>query len=181
MVGRYVLQPRFLIEHRFEGRKLIRRMQRTTFLARLVSGATSSATTRHGTRCLPVTAFSPEVLQLCRSALISWADMVLAPSGAGLFKWRQFEPEMILLAVGWYLRFSLSHRDVEELLAERGLSVDQVTIWRWCGATPQNSTGDCAGYEVMHMIRKGQACWSAAGVKVGLLHRFVVGMLGIEA
>src|SRR5208283_2906443 len=47
--------------------------------------------------------------------------MVLAPSVAGLFKWRQFEPEMILLAVGWYLRFSLSYRDVEELLAERGL------------------------------------------------------------
>jgi hypothetical protein len=45
-----------------------------------------------------------EVLQLCRSALISWADMVLAPSVAGLFKWRQFEPEMILLAVGWYFQ-----------------------------------------------------------------------------
>ena len=57
--------------------------------------------------------------------------MVLAPSVAGLFKWRQFEPEMILLAVGWYLRFSLSYRDVEELLAERGLSVDHVTVWRW--------------------------------------------------
>jgi transposase-like protein len=39
--------------------------------------------------------------------------MVLEPSVAGLFKWRQFEPEMILLAVGWYLRFSLSYRDVE--------------------------------------------------------------------
>jgi transposase-like protein len=71
------------------------------------------------------------VLQLCRSALISWADMVLEPSVAGLFKWRQFEPEMILLAVGWYLRFSLSYRDVEELLAERGLLVDHVTVWRW--------------------------------------------------
>ena len=43
--------------------------------------------------------------------------MVLAPSVAGLFKWRQFEPEVILLAVGWYLRFSLSDRDVEELLS----------------------------------------------------------------
>ncbi len=31
----------------------------------------------------------------------------------GLFKWRQFEPEVFLLAVGWYLRFSLSYRDVE--------------------------------------------------------------------
>ena len=42
-----------------------------------------------------------------------------------------FEPEVILMAVGWYLRFSLSYRDVEELLAERGLSVDHVTVWRW--------------------------------------------------
>jgi hypothetical protein len=40
------------------------------------------------------------------SALISWADMLLAPSVTGLFKWRaNFEPEMILLAVGWYLPF----------------------------------------------------------------------------
>jgi transposase-like protein len=38
-----------------------------------------------------------------------------------------------------------------------------------------------AGYEAIHMIRKGQACWSAAGVKVGLLHHFIVGMFGIEA
>ena len=29
------------------------------------------------------------------------------------------------------MRFSLSYRDVEELLAERGLSVDHVTVWRW--------------------------------------------------
>jgi transposase-like protein len=38
---------------------------------------------------------------------------------------------LFLLAVGWYLRFSLSYRDVEELLAERGLLVDHVTVWRW--------------------------------------------------
>ena len=53
------------------------------------------------------------------------ADMGLVVSVAGLFKWRQFEPEVILLAVRWYLRFSLSYRDVEELLAERGLRADQ--------------------------------------------------------
>jgi hypothetical protein len=35
-------------------------------------------------------------------------------------KWRQFEPQLILMAVGWYLRFSLSYRDVEELLQGRG-------------------------------------------------------------
>jgi hypothetical protein len=39
--------------------------------------------------------------------------LLLTPSVSGLFKWRQFEPEVILLAVGWYLRFSLSYRDVE--------------------------------------------------------------------
>jgi hypothetical protein len=44
----------------------------------------------------------------------------LTPSVSGLFKWRQFEPEVILLGVGSYLRFSLSYRDVEELLAEPG-------------------------------------------------------------
>jgi IS6 family transposase len=38
---------------------------------------------------------------------------------------------MILCAVRWYLRYSLSLRDVEELLAERGLEADHTTIWRW--------------------------------------------------
>jgi transposase, IS6 family len=57
--------------------------------------------------------------------------MSLIASISGLFKWRQFEPEVILLAVGWYLRFSLSYRDVEELLAERGIEADHVTLWRW--------------------------------------------------
>jgi transposase, IS6 family len=36
-----------------------------------------------------------------------------------------------MLAVRWYLRFALSYRDVEELLAERGVEVDHVTIYRW--------------------------------------------------
>jgi len=38
-----------------------------------------------------------------------------------IFKWRQTEPVLILCAVRWYLRYSLSLRDVEELLDERGL------------------------------------------------------------
>src|ERR1700738_4986949 len=234
--------------------------------------------------------------------------MLLASSVSGLFKWRQFEPEVILLAVGWYLRFSLSYRDVEELFAERGLHADHVTVWggveryapdiqrrlrprlrptndswrvdetyirvkgKWvylyravdstgatidfllsakrdtvaakrflakalgganhphprvintdkdaahppalgqltaegaleahCGHRPLQYLNNVleqdhraikrrvrasqhfrsfwgawrtiAGYEAMHMIRKGQACWSAAGAKVGLLHRFIL-------
>jgi transposase-like protein len=38
---------------------------------------------------------------------------------------------VIVLALRWYLRYSLSYRDVEELLAERGVEVDHVTIYRW--------------------------------------------------
>ena len=48
-----------------------------------------------------------------------------------IFKWRQTEPALILCAVRWYLRYSLSFRDVEELLSERGLEVDHTTIWHW--------------------------------------------------
>ena len=46
-------------------------------------------------------------------------------------KWRHFEPAVITCAVGWYLRFSLSYRNVEEILTERGLPADHTTIWRW--------------------------------------------------
>jgi len=48
-----------------------------------------------------------------------------------LFKWRHSEPAIITCAVGWYLRFSLSYRDVEELLTERGIPADHTTVWRW--------------------------------------------------
>jgi IS6 family transposase len=43
----------------------------------------------------------------------------------------RFPPDVIVLAVRWYLRFGLSYRDVEELLIERGVEVDHVTIYRW--------------------------------------------------
>src|ERR1044071_6828679 len=46
------------------------------------------------------------------------------------FKWRHFEAEIILLCVRWYLRYSLSYRDLEEMMVERGLSVDHTTVWR---------------------------------------------------
>ncbi len=43
----------------------------------------------------------------------------------------RFPREVISVAVRWYLRYGLSYRDVEELLAERGVDVDHVTIYRW--------------------------------------------------
>jgi transposase-like protein len=43
----------------------------------------------------------------------------------------RFPSEVIVVAVRWYLRYGLSYRDIEELLAERGVEVDHVTVYRW--------------------------------------------------
>jgi transposase-like protein len=51
--------------------------------------------------------------------------------GPPRFSKRQFEPVIIVTCVRWYLRYSLIARNVEALIAERGLSVDRTTIWRW--------------------------------------------------
>jgi transposase, IS6 family len=47
------------------------------------------------------------------------------------FKWRHFQADIILLCVRWYVRYSLSYRDLEEMMLERGLHVDHTTIYRW--------------------------------------------------
>jgi transposase, IS6 family len=54
---------------------------------------------------------------------------VLPPPSA--FAGFRFPREVIVLAVRWYLRYGLSYRDAEELLAERGVVVDHVTVYRW--------------------------------------------------
>jgi hypothetical protein len=54
-----------------------------------------------------------------------------APIAPSAFAGFCFPPDVILLAVRWYLRFALSYRDVEELLTERGIQVDHVTVYRW--------------------------------------------------
>ena len=54
-----------------------------------------------------------------------------APGTTSVFAGFRFPREVISLSVRWYLRYSLSYRDVEELLAERGVTVDHVTIYRW--------------------------------------------------
>src|SRR6516162_6191405 len=48
-----------------------------------------------------------------------------------LFRRRHFQDHSILLCVRWYLRYCLTLRDLEELMAERGLRVDHSTIGRW--------------------------------------------------
>jgi transposase-like protein len=53
----------------------------------------------------------------------------LPPTSA--FAGFRFPAEVIVVAVRWYLRYGLSYRDVEELLLERGIDVDHVTVFRW--------------------------------------------------
>jgi transposase-like protein len=53
------------------------------------------------------------------------------PAARSSFTGFRFPREVIVLAVRWYLRYGLSYRDVEELLAERGITVDHVTVYRW--------------------------------------------------
>ncbi len=48
-----------------------------------------------------------------------------------LFKWKHYQPELILLTVRWYLRYNLSFRDLVEVMEERGLSLAHTTIMRW--------------------------------------------------
>ena len=48
-----------------------------------------------------------------------------------VFKRRRFPAEIILLCVRWYCRYGISYRDLEEMMAERGVAVDHVTLNRW--------------------------------------------------
>ncbi|CAI8821268.1 transposase [Bacillus pseudomycoides] len=48
-----------------------------------------------------------------------------------LFKWKHYQPELILLTVRWYLQYNLSFRNLVEMMEERGLSMAHTTIMRW--------------------------------------------------
>jgi len=96
------------------------------------------------------------------------------------FKGSQFEKEIILWAVRWYVAYPISYRQLEEMMGERGVAVDPSTLNRWViKSTPefekqfrrrQRPVGrswrldepyvkircTIAGIEVMHAIRKGQ-------------------------
>ncbi|MGE7023725.1 IS6 family transposase [Solibacillus cecembensis] len=48
-----------------------------------------------------------------------------------VFKWKHYQPEIILLTVRWYRRYNLSFRNLVEMMEERGLSMVHTTIIRW--------------------------------------------------
>jgi transposase, IS6 family len=47
-----------------------------------------------------------------------------------VFRWRHFAGEIILWAVRWYCRYSISYRELEEMMGERGVAVDHTTVYR---------------------------------------------------
>jgi transposase-like protein len=60
------------------------------------------------------------------------ARMTTAPARtADVFKGRQFDQEIIVLCVRWYLSFKLSSRDLAQMMAERGIALAPTTILRW--------------------------------------------------
>ncbi len=78
---------------------------------------------------------SESMIDFGMPGVVCWAGevvvscSVLVPAVVAFAGFR-FPPEVIVLAVRWYLRFNLSYRDVEELLVERGVEVDHVTVYR---------------------------------------------------
>jgi putative transposase len=70
---------------------------------------------------------------MCRKLFVSEFRLLLPEfrTGDAVFKGRQFDKSVILLCVRWYLAYNLSLRNLEEMMAERGISVDHATIHRW--------------------------------------------------
>jgi transposase-like protein len=74
-----------------------------------------------------------------------------APITRSTFARFYFPPDVIVLTVRWYLRFNLSYRNLEELLAERGIEVDHTSVYRGsnassrCWPTPLGRAGVLSG------------------------------------
>ena len=82
----------------------------------------------------------------------------MASSGSSsVFAGFRFPREVISLAVRWYLRYGLSYRHVEELLAERGITVDHATIYRWVSLAGDGPGGLASAEPAFSAVR---AIWS---------------------
>jgi len=77
----------------------------------------------------------------------------MAHPHAPLFRGRHFPDDIIILTLRWYLRYSLSYRDLKELLAERGVAVDHTTLWRWVARAAHGTAATSfAGIRVRHSL-----------------------------
>jgi transposase, IS6 family len=73
---------------------------------------------------------------------------------SNIFKWKHFESNIILLCVRWYLKYPLSYRNLEEIMAERGLSFTHSTIMRWV-----NQYSSIINRKVRKHLRKTNDSW----------------------
>ena len=71
------------------------------------------------------------------------------------FKWRHFRGEMILGCVRWYCKYGISYRDLAEMMLERGLDVDNTTLYRGFSITRPKWKSACGG--------TGNLPWATAG------------------
>lgn len=62
--------------------------------------------------------------------VLHYKRYVISMEKENIFKWKHYQPDIILLTVRWYLRYNLSFRDLVEMLEERGLSIVHTTIMR---------------------------------------------------
>ncbi len=70
-------------------------------------------------------------MKCCEAGRVRQSQTVRPPVDRSALAGFRLPSEVITVAVRWYLRYGLSYRDVEELLAERGVEVDHVTVYRW--------------------------------------------------
>jgi transposase, IS6 family len=88
------------------------------------------------------------------------------------FKWRHFQADIMLLCVHWYLRYySLSYRDLEEIMLGRGLHIDHTTVYRscttLCSRTGETRPSPSQSYN-RFMARGRNECEGEEGVDVPL-------------
>ena len=93
------------------------------------------------------------------------------------FKGRHFQRDIILWAVRWYCKYGISYRELQEMLAERGVNVDHTTIYRRVQRyAPEMEKRlrwywrNIKGIEVMRVMRKGQAENFYFGHPLGEMH-----------
>ncbi|BDP91254.1 hypothetical protein EfmGK923_14270 [Enterococcus faecium] len=70
------------------------------------------------------------------------------------FKGKQFQQDVIIVAVGYYLRYNLSYREVQEILYDRGINVSHTTIYRWVQILEQALSDSGLLLELQDILRK---------------------------